>query len=169
MRGDGRTPRGLRAQQTTSHAAGGTPISVAPNHGTRANKKQKRPQAQANGGSLKRHPPPQTQSNKPNNFKRQSHYGRRIPHATSAAPTKKSSNTGRKRRKNRRTQRASVFRRTPSNHLKQLHHSYIKNSNRYPTSTQDETKTDRQRHSESYRVQRVVRTTTTKKESNNGE
>ena len=39
MRGDGRTPRGLRAQQITSHAAGGTSRFVAPNHGRRAIKK----------------------------------------------------------------------------------------------------------------------------------
>ena len=36
MRGVGRTPRGLWAQQITSHAAGGTSRSVAPNHGQRA-------------------------------------------------------------------------------------------------------------------------------------
>ena len=42
MRGDGTRPRGLRAQQTTSHAAGGTPRSVAPNHGRRAIEKGKK-------------------------------------------------------------------------------------------------------------------------------
>ena len=39
VRGVGRTPRGLRAQQITSHAAGGTSRFVAPNHGRRAIKK----------------------------------------------------------------------------------------------------------------------------------
>ena len=42
MRGDGTRPRGIRAQQTTSHAAGGTPRSVAPNHGRRAIEKGKK-------------------------------------------------------------------------------------------------------------------------------
>ena len=36
VRGVGRTPRGLRAQQITSHAAGGASRSVVPNHGRRA-------------------------------------------------------------------------------------------------------------------------------------
>jgi hypothetical protein len=99
MRGDGRTPRGLQAQQTTSHAAGRTTRSVAPNHGTRAKKKglkhQQRRITQAistaantkqqakrsssadaitAGGSLKRHPPRQPRS-------------RPTPNATTKNPT----------------------------------------------------------------------------------
>ena len=54
MCGDRRTPRGLSAPQTSSHTAGGTSRSVAPNHGQRAIKK----------GNI---------------FKRRRHYGRRIP------------------------------------------------------------------------------------------
>ena len=43
MRSDGRTPRGLRAPQTSSHAAGGTTRSVAPNHGRRVIKEEADP------------------------------------------------------------------------------------------------------------------------------
>ena len=64
MRGDGRTPRGLRAPQTSSHAAGGTTRSVAPNHGRRA---------------IKKKADPSSDIPKAEHFKRRRHYGRRIP------------------------------------------------------------------------------------------
>ena len=66
--------------------------------------------------------------------------------STYAAPTKKPSNIGRNHQE--------------SNNLQPTSNKFEPKN---PTSTQDETNTDRQRQSESYRVKRVVRTTITEK------
>ena len=89
------------------------------------------------GGSLKRHPKSRTlQAPTPL---------RPADPSTSAAPTNKPSNIGRNQESNNLQPTSNKF--EPKN----------------PTSTQDETNTDRQRQSESYRVKRVVRTTITEK------
>ena len=77
MRGDGRTPRGLRAHQTTSHSVCGTTRSAAPTLTGRCaiTKGRKNKQAKITSADVTT--------------------GRRIPQATSAAPTNKPSNIGR--------------------------------------------------------------------------
>ena len=80
MRGDGRTPRGLRAPQTSSHAAGGTTRSVAPNHGRRAIEKKADPSSDIRKANKIQAPTPLRPADPPR---------------SSVAPTKKPSNIGR--------------------------------------------------------------------------
>ena len=63
----------------------------------------------------------------------------------------------------RRANQEVVRHRTQPPHNPTTSNQHQTDSNRYPSSTQDETNTDRQRQSESYRVKRVVRTTITEK------
>ena len=97
MRGDGRTPRGLRAHQTTSHSDGGTTRSVAPTPTGRCaiTKGRNNKQAKITSADVTT--------------------GRRIPQATSAAPIKKPSSIGRDQQSvQHRTQPKTIHQQPPT-------------------------------------------------------